>query len=258
MRSFFVAWQFLTVFPIPCEMTQLNSQEDFKKALQWFPWVGLILGVFCSIIHFVLSLFLPIPLVSTLVVVSLTLMSGGLHLDGLADTADAMMSAKSSEQMLEIMKDSRSGPMGIFAVASVIFIKVIAITHIHEEILSYTLILSPVLGRSSVVFMMNCLPYARKGGGLASLFLNFSYSKRGGSLFQWPLIFNGLAVALLCFILLDFFGFFGLIFCLLASEYIIKICQKKIHGFTGDTLGASCEIIEALFWVFAASKRIGL
>ena len=185
-------------------------------------------------------------------------MNGGLHLDGLADTADGMMSSKPTEQILEIMKDSRSGPMGIFAIVSIILIKVIAMTHCHLEVRNSALLLCPTLGRSSVVFLMNRLPYARKNGGLASSFLNHSFSKSGRSQFQWPLILNGLGITLLSFMLLGYFGLFSLLFCLLASEFIARICQKKIQGFTGDTLGASCEIIEAFFWVLAASQRIEL
>lgn len=256
MKPFFVAWQFLTIFPSPFDKAELDSDDHFKKASHWFPWVGLILGLFCVLIHLILGLFLPIPLVSILVVVSMILMNGGLHLDGLADTVDGMMSSKPTQQILEIMKDSRSGPMGIFAIVSIILIKVIAMTHCHEQIRNFVLLLCPLIGRSSVVFLMNRLPYAQKNGGLASSFLNQSLSKDGRSQFQWKLILNGLGITLLSFMFLRYFGLFSLLFCLLASEFIARICQKKIQGFTGDTLGASCEIIEAFFWVLAASKRM--
>ena len=249
MKSFLAAWQFLTVFPIPARFVgAANGSTELATSARWFPAVGLILGLICAVLDRALLHFLPVSVASVLIAIILSYASGGLHMDGLADTADGFMSSRPRDRILEIMRDSRSGPMGVLAVVSVLVVKVAALTSIQGDIRGAALILSPVLGRMSALFLMCRLSYARKEGGLATVFLDTRLSR--------SLVINLLALGIIAFAIAGFTGIIWIASAAVGAEIFARLCQRKIQGFTGDTLGASCESIEALCWVVASSGRI--
>ena len=109
-KPFFSALRFLTILPIP--ESWCGDEDDFYRSPDWYPVVGLGIGLGLAILDLFLCWLLPIQVASILLVLAMIMVSGALHLDGLADSADAFFSSRGREQMLEIMKDSRSGPMG--------------------------------------------------------------------------------------------------------------------------------------------------
>jgi adenosylcobinamide-GDP ribazoletransferase len=160
--------------------------------------------------------------------------TGGLHMDGLADTADGFFSARKRERMLEIMRDSRIGAMGVLAILFTVGLKVAALSSLASPERMAILILMPLAGRSAIVLMITILSYARCGGGLASIFLVWRT--------RWA---PGVAMIIL------FGASLGLgqslcpaIAAMIAAGLIIGYCFKKIGGFTGDTLGAVSELTE--------------
>ena len=164
--------------------------------------------------------------------------SGGMHLDGLSDTADGFLSARPRARILEIMKDSHVGVMGAAAIASLLLLKASAVASIPREMLWRVAFLMPVAGRSALVVSMAVLPYARPEGGVASVF----YKRRLRS------------AALLAAALLATAGWLacrwsGLV-CAGASVGAVLLfsawAYRRIGGATGDTLGAACEIAEVV------------
>ncbi len=121
--------------------------------------------------HWILDAFLPAQVSVWIAVLLLAALSGGLHLDGLADTADGLFSARSRERMLAIMKDSHIGTMGVLALVFAIGLKVAALSSLTLNARLAVLVLMPLAGRTAMVLMLTTLPYARPDGGLASIFL---------------------------------------------------------------------------------------
>ena len=121
MTPFFIALQFLTRLKI-VNQTEW-TMEDFGKSVATFPYIGLIIGIFLTIIYFIFSQFLaPVPLM-LIIVISEFLFTGGLHADGLMDTSDGLFSGREREKKLEIMKDSRIGSFGVVAFVFVTLLK---------------------------------------------------------------------------------------------------------------------------------------
>ena len=121
MTPFFIALQFLTRLKI-VNQTEW-SMEDFGKSVGTFPFVGLIIGIFLTLIYFIFSQFLsPMPLM-LIIVISEFLFTGGLHADGLMDTSDGLFSGREREKKLEIMKDSRVGSFGVVAFVFITLLK---------------------------------------------------------------------------------------------------------------------------------------
>ena len=103
--EFLAALQFLTILPVKRNFTS----EQIGRAAVWFPVVGLIIGAILFGLHYVLKLLLPSGVVNGLLLAALVLLSGGLHLDGLADTIDGLAGHRTPERRLEIMRDSHIG-----------------------------------------------------------------------------------------------------------------------------------------------------
>ncbi|HUH65594.1 MAG TPA: adenosylcobinamide-GDP ribazoletransferase [Syntrophales bacterium] len=234
MKPLFAAIQFLTVIPFPKSF--VCGEKELARSMPYFPVVGLLIGIAIAVFDHVIGMILPPLPASVMTVIAMTAISGGLHMDGLADTADGFFSARPRERVLEIMRDSRTGVMGVLAVVFVIALKVSLLISLSPSLRSGIIVLMPLAGRTSFVIMMTAIPYVRREGGLATAFgagrlwLNVI----GASLFlvaagwlaaRW----GGLAA-----------GISSLTVAVLFSLY----CLRKIGGYTGDTLGASCEITE--------------
>ena len=242
MRSFLAALQFLTIIPIRMQL----QEESFARAPFWFPCAGLVIGGITVFFDSLLArLGFSLLLQSILTVGLLSALSGGLHLDGLADTADGFLSARPKERVLEIMRDSRIGTMGALTLFFVLSIKVVALSELFGTVRWHALLLTPLAGRSTQLALLNLMPYARRDGGLASCFLRH----RHPALTIWALLWIGGASVLL-FGLAEGVGITILIG--LAAFLLGLWSRNRIGGFTGDTLGATSELVETTVLIVAA------
>ena len=235
LHSFSVALRFLTIFPF---FSSTGDDTDyFGAARYYFTLVGLAVGCFAAVCALVLDS-VASPLVSAVVLaIVLSSVSGFLHMDGLADTADGFLSSRNRERCLEIMKDSRIGVMGAIILCAVLLLKSAAIFSLAEQDLIGGLICAAVAGRTSMVVAMYFLNYARPEGGLGLLFN--TVAKAYGA----PLISMLLLLLVVIFLLP---GKLLVITCafLLIFMLFSRWCRSKIGGFTGDTLGCLCELME--------------
>jgi adenosylcobinamide-GDP ribazoletransferase len=236
------AIRFLTILPIPGKLG--HGEDGLAGSLVFFPLVGLALGIVASGTAFVLWTFLPPLLAAIFLTILLAGFSGGLHLDGLADTGDGFCSSRPREQILEIMRDSRIGAMGVFWLVMIFVVKIGGLVGLQLREAMTAALLMPLAGRCAIVMMMSILPYARKEGGLGKLFYtgNLRFAAVGG-LFLFSLISllaAGSAGILIVFSVLLMLFFFSL------------ICKRVIGGTTGDALGANCELSEAMVVVAMA------
>ncbi len=243
MKPLFAALGFLSIAPVPARWC--GGKEPLARSLPWFPVVGLLIGIAAASLSHAMAFFLPPLPAAALLVIALMACSGGLHVDGLADTADGFFSSRSRERILEIMRDSRTGAMGAAAVASILVLKTAAVAAVPPDGLTRAVFLMPLAGRCALVWVMAGLPYARNGGGLPSV---FAAARRWHALWAAGLLFTagwfaagwqGVAAA----------GFSALVVGLLSLW-----SWSKIGGFTGDTLGATCEIVEVVPPLVLASQ----
>lgn len=243
MRSLLAAFQFLTILPVKIAL----DEGDFERSPKWFPLVGLILGALTILGDGALT-FLGFKgvLRSILTVGLLAALSGGLHLDGLADSADGFLSARPKERILEIMRDSRIGTMGVLALVFLLAVKVSALAELSGTLRWKALLFAPLAGRSVMLVTMALIPYARTEGGLASIFLR---GKTSG-----PAVWAGVCLLLAAVILFgNRSGTVTAVFLFAATGILSFWSYRRIGGFTGDTLGAASEIVEVL--AFASLLR---
>ncbi|MDD5595302.1 MAG: adenosylcobinamide-GDP ribazoletransferase [Candidatus Omnitrophica bacterium] len=235
MISFLLALQFLTIIPIKIPMI---DQEKFSRAMIYFPLVGLFLGFILFGINSLFS-FLDFAQISIdiILVISLAALSGGMHLDGLSDSFDAFLSRKSKDQMLEIMRDSHAGVMGVLSIISVILLKIALLYAIPASLIGKSLLLLCIFSRWAMVFTMFLFPYARQEGKAKAFIENINIR---------VIIIATLITLAAALLILQINGL--IVFALIAISvfFIGKLINKTIGGITGDTLGAINEITEVI------------
>jgi adenosylcobinamide-GDP ribazoletransferase len=235
------AIRFLTVLPVPGLPPM--SEAGIVRAIPFFPIVGLLIGVILLVLGLVARLLWPDWVVAMLLVVAWGVITAGLHLDGLSDTFDGVMSWRPRERKLEIMKDSRIGAMGALALIALLGLKtgwLAAADHNWWQ----ALLLAPVLGRWADVYGILSFPPAAEGGL--------------GKTFQEQAQPNDLLVATiwtaaLVLLIAGFTGMLAMLLVWLVAYLLGQWWTQTLGGLTGDTYGALCEIGETVaLAVFAA------
>lgn len=233
VKPLVAALQFLTIIPVPVNTTQ----SDMARSLPWFPAAGLVCGLLAAVLFFLgHALGLPSTAAGLIGVLALSGCNGFFHLDGLADTADGFFSARPKEKILDIMRDSRIGTMGAVGLFFVLGLKWSALAAMVPADGWRALIIAAVLARAALVLTMGILPYARKEGGLVSIFLTERVPLQ-----MFIVSASGLLAAAA---LGGIAGIAALLFAFAAVFAFNVFCMKKIGGITGDTLGAQTEITE--------------
>lgn len=246
MKRFLAALQFLTILPLPRGLSP--DERALGGSIPFFPVVGLGIGATIALMDWGLGFLFPIGVTSVFAVILLIAVSGGLHTDGLADTADGFFSSRPRERILEIMRDSRTGPMGVTAIVCMVALKIALIASVSGPSRAWVLLLTPVAGRSALLIQLALLPYARPEGLVGIFHQNRS---RGHAL--WALTFliaaGGLAGGVPGLIA----GVGSFLFALLFTACV----RRRIGGLTGDTLGAACELTELVPALIAAAWLYG-
>ena len=145
MKAFVAAVRFLTILPVG--RGGETEVRDWARSMALFPMVGALVGLVLAGAHILLAPLLPGLAPSVIVVLLLVLLTGGLHLDGLADTCDGFYAGRSKEEILKVMKDSRIGVMGAVALCADLLLKVSLLADIPSPAIPGTLIVMPAAGR---------------------------------------------------------------------------------------------------------------
>ncbi len=232
--SLFTALRFLTVLPVRWHSDR--DQDFYKDSVKFFPLVGVIIGIGGVLLNSLFSWALPHQVTCCLLLLYLSAISGFLHLDGLTDTADGLLSYRTREKKLAIMRDSRSGAMGGIILVFLVLLKFSALTSIPSVWLPLVVLFMPIVGRCAIVLTMAVLPYARSEGGLGQLF----YLGKPLKSYLSPLL-----VLLVIGLLFTFkLTLVALLALTIAAVPFGWWCKKALGGTTGDTLGAVCELTE--------------
>lgn len=232
MKQFFIALQFLTILPI--KIKARLKKEDYGKALLYFPIVGFIIGAALAAIPSIFG-FLPNLVLSAIILISSILITGGIHIDGFADTCDGLYGFNPKEKILEIMRDSRIGVMGVVGVMSLLLLKFALIANIPGNILWKSLIIMGVFSRFAQVLACALSGYARKEGKAKNFI--------GASGVNELLVATILTITM-TLIVMKLGGLVLIALSLLPVLLFINYVKKKISGMTGDTIGATSEIAE--------------
>lgn len=242
--ALFTAVRFLTVIPVPWQAER--DGELFQESIYYFTLVGLLIGGGGFLVATLLSSLLPAGPAAFFCIVYLAAISGFLHLDGLADSGDGLLSARASDVSLAIMKDSRTGAMGAIVLVLLLLGKYSALSSLSPAMLSAAVFCMPLAGRCAILLTMAVNAYARPEGGLGGLFYS-SRARKAAAL--------GFFLLLICCSLVV--GWLTALFVILAMVIVVTgfsfFCRKRIGGVTGDTLGAMCELTElAVAMAFAS------
>ncbi len=243
MKPFLVTLQFITRIPVPQSWTSDYDFDQTYRGVVTFPIVGVILGTIAVAITLAFfSLFnWGSALSAATYVFLMALLTGGFHLDGLADTCDGIFSARTPERMLEIMKDSRLGTHGALALFFILTLKIVTVTQILDTLPQHSLVIllvAPSVSRAWMSLLMYKQKYARESG-LGHIYINRISSHQ---FFLTLVIGAAIASVLVGWLGLITFGVTGL------SAWIYRrYINTTIGGQTGDTLGAGNELFELCF-----------
>ncbi|WP_338473805.1 adenosylcobinamide-GDP ribazoletransferase [Pseudomonas sp. MS646] len=233
MLPFWIALQFLSSLPV--RLPGMPEPEQLGRSLLFYPLVGLLFGGLLWLLDALLG-GSPPPLHAALLLSAWVLLSGGLHLDGLADSADAWLGGFGDrERTLLIMKDPRSGPIAVITLVLVLLLKFTALLALIEQGQSLALLIVPVLGRGALLALFLTTPYVRAGGlGQA---LADHLPRRAG----WRVL---LGAALGCVWLAGWLGVLALLVVAAVFIGVRRMMVNRLGGCTGDTAGALLELLE--------------
>jgi len=234
MKGLWEAISFFTVIPLG-----KGDGKPGPSTLFWLPFVGGILGLIWASFDALLSPLVPWRILCVLDVLVLVALTGGIHLDGLADSADGLLSHRGKDEALRIMRDSRIGTWGVIAVVLTLILKEAALEELGKWGRFQVLTLAPVYGRVAMLLGLNLLPYGRGEEGIASGMLR---SKRGMAHWLWLL-----AVVAASFIIMRFREFLvgNLVFGFTVMV-LLRFYSSRVGCITGDMAGAMGEVSETL------------
>ncbi|MCE7766100.1 adenosylcobinamide-GDP ribazoletransferase [Pseudomonas putida] len=229
MLPFWIALQFLSSLPV--SLPGMPAPRELGRSLLFYPLVGLLFGLLLWLASLLLQ-GTPAPLHAALLLTVWVLLSGALHLDGLADSADAWLGGFGDrERTLLIMKDPRSGPIAVVTLVLVLLLKFCALWVLVEQGIGAQLLLAPLIGRAAMLGLFLSTPYVRPGG-LGQALADHLPRRTAG----WVL----LGSALFCLVL----GGWVVALALAVFAWLRHLMCRRLGGTTGDTAGALLELLE--------------
>jgi adenosylcobinamide-GDP ribazoletransferase len=241
LLRFRLALSFLTIIPVRIKSADAS---DVAASMAWFPAVGVVMGIVFALEDYALSFLLGHTVRSAIVVLSMTALSGAVHLDGLADTADALGAGRDRIRALEILRDSRIGVFGAIALFFALALKIVALASLYGDQRIVTLILAPMLGRWALVAVSYKIEYLRTDGAGSSML------GRGSD--------RNLTIASVIAILamIPFFSRKVIVtyaITVIATVAMRSFYRRWLQGITGDLIGACGEIVEVVAMLTIAS-----
>lgn len=247
LRIFFTALMFFT--RIPCPAWVDHSEEYLNKSSRYFPIMGWIVGGGGAIVLFAANFVLPTPIALLLSMVATILLTGAFHEDGFADMCDGFGGGWTKERILEIMQDSRLGTFGAVGLALLLGLKFLC--------------LSAIATNSSIITACLVLVAAHSASRLAAVTFLFTheYARTEGESKAKPLAtqmstgeltfaaVTGLLPLALLYTTLNWQVALLLVPLVVAKWYLGRFFVRWIGGYTGDCLGATQQVAEALFYL---------
>jgi adenosylcobinamide-GDP ribazoletransferase len=244
LRRLALAVQFLTIVRV--RVSDPVTVEELRDSTYFFPVVGLGLGLALAATGTVLGWVFAWPVVAALLVVELVVLTGALHLDGLADMCDGFYAGRDRENTLRIMKDPHIGTMGVVGLVCVLGLKAVALMNVPASRGLWVVAAAPIIGRSAMLLACAMGRYAREEGtgktyigqlGRDHVWMALAMAVLGYTMFRQVM------PAALAFVLV---GIWAVLF--------VSYCNRRIGGLTGDTVGALNETTELIVWLAASCQ----
>ncbi len=214
------------------------KEENFKKALSLYTLIGAVIGLFLGILHVILGYTYILLLKGLVLTIAYITVTGGIHLDGTADTSDGIFSGRTGEKIFEIMSDSHIGAFGVISLIIVIFSQILLFS--YTDI--YACFMMPVVGRASVITASWNKKYAKKAKGMGTLFIESISTK--------VLVINLTILISLGILMPGRMIILTACFASIAASYFISCrIEDKIGGMTGDTCGFIAEVSQVIFMI---------
>jgi len=232
MRNLRTAFGLLTTLPVGLPENWLPG--DSGRAGVWYPLVGMVIGGLVWLAWRVLNLCFPPFMAGALTLLVWVVITGGLHLDGLADCCDGLLSSAMPERRLEIMKDPHLGAFGGIGLILTLLVKAVALSLLPSSS-GWGIILAAVISRWFIL-PASLLPLANPDGMGA----DFVSGLRRGAIFVTAILPLGLAF------LLGLPGLFAVLAALAAAVAVLGLAWNRIKGVTGDVFGMLVEVTEGV------------
>ncbi|MBI4687309.1 MAG: adenosylcobinamide-GDP ribazoletransferase [Nitrospirae bacterium] len=249
MKKILLAFQFLTIVPVKVEGE--ISERDIGRASAFFPIVGAFQGLLLVVASIVFTRLFPHELTNGLLMLVLILTNGGLHLDGLSDTFDAIASRADRNKKLSIMKDSTAGPFGVIAIVLCILLKYLTLNVLffNLPLVTYylSLFLMPVFSKWAMVSSAFHGGSARQDG-LGRIFIENTRGQELRMAGFLLVLFSLMAVLINVKMAGSLYHFLiPMLTLYIFSRLSVGFFKKRFGGLTGDTLGAVSEVSEVIF-----------
>lgn len=230
---------FLTVLPV----ANADGSPGTRLGRAYFPAIGALVGLASGAV-FVVTGALTTPLLgAAAAVAALCLLTGAIHVDGLADSADGLLARGDVARRLEVMRDPRLGSYGVTAIAAVLLLDVAAISSMSPARGLAALVIAGALSRLATVAVISVVPYVRSSGlGVAA----WDARHRG-----LDLVVGVASAAVVC--AFDWKrALIALPFVALTALLLVVLARSRVGGATGDVCGATAELCQlAALVVFA-------
>ncbi len=233
--GFLTLISFFTQIPIGRKIEY--KEENFIRALNLYTLMGAVIGLFLSIVYLIFSYKISF-LRGLLLTIAYILITGGIHLDGAADTSDGIFSGRTGNKIFEIMSDSHIGAFGVITIILIILSQFVMFSYLSVE----AVFMMPVLGRAATIVACWKKKYAKKTKGMGTAFIE--------NIDNRVLIVN--LLILFIFSILSYYRLIIFTACFATisiSYYISTLIDDKIGGMTGDTCGFITEISQIIFMI---------
>lgn len=236
------AFSFLTILPFGYPEPDENRKPGYSFA--YYPLVGLAIGALLALCAS-LQIFPP-NITAFLTLCVWVVLTGGLHLDGFADSCDGLFATTTPEKRLEIMKDPRAGAWAVIGVVLLLLGKFMLLQHVSPVLL----MLPPVMGRWGIVLVVERFSYARASGIGAFFREGFGTAQVVAATATAVIIGSAL-------LLIDSRALLGLIAAPLVALGFGRWAAGRLNGgLTGDIYGAVCELTEFVCLLLLASGQV--
>lgn len=242
MRYYIIALQFLTIIPLPFAVR--CEKEDLGRSTALFPLAGVTIGALLVGLNWLISPWLARPLCDALLITALAALTGGLHLDGLADVCDGLAARGGRERFLAVMKDSQVGAVGAVGLVLCLLLKWQALVAVPIELKWQALLLFPTLARFGQVFALTGARHARQDG------LGATFVRGTGGVALFLAFFTAASASVF---LLGLKGVVALAAVCLLTAAGRLFFQRRLGGLTGDTVGCISELNEIMALMIISS-----
>lgn len=242
LRPLLIALQFLTRLPLPRTIlkTPDYQPQQLGRSVLFYPVAGLLIGGILYLVVFGLAHLFPelSPMAEAAIVLSCwVLLTGALHLDGLSDSADAWVGGYGDrDRTLVIMKDPYCGPAGVVIIVLVLLLKFSALVSVVKTAWP-ALLLSPLIGRATILLLFLTTPYVRKEG------IGAQQAEHMPRVMAWLIL---IVIMTICGYWLKYQAIGLLLLCSTVFFLLRRLMILRLGGTTGDTVGAMVEVTEVV------------